>query len=209
MPKCKHGGFMKCKSIKDLDAFYFANAFYLSQNKPQQDSFILKYCLINKPERVTGKKKISVKYHVRKKNGQLVQVCQRSFCGILNESKERVKRLCKYHFIHPEAPIRGGDRKKILYMTKKNGVIDFIKKLKTIEVHYCRDRIAQRQYLPSELSINKLYQMYTSSQTESNLIVKSSYFRNVFNSSFNIGFKGLSTDMCSIHMYSIKRKIKK
>lgn len=75
-------------------------------------------------------------------------------------------------------------------------VKNFIKKFKVVEIHYCRSKVAHRQYLASELSINKMAQMYNES-TPIDLQVKKSYFRMVFNTNFNLSFKSPATDLCS------------
>lgn len=104
---------------------------------------------------------------------------------------------------------RGGDRKSILYLAKKSAVIEFIKKFQCIEVHYCRGK-TKRQYLPNELSINKMYAMYCHQLTDLNLQVKRTYFRFVFNTNFNIGFKKPTTDVCSTcQMYKETIKLEK
>lgn len=72
----------------------------------------------------------------------------------------------------------------------------FVKKFRCLEVHYCRGK-TKRQYLPSELSINKMHAMYSDQITDPNLQVKRSYFRFVFNTNFNIGFKAPATYVCS------------
>lgn len=68
------------------------------------------------------------------------------------------------------APIdnRGGDRKLMKFQNKKNAVIDFIKKFNVMEVHYCRSKVAYRQYLNSNLNINKLFNMYDKDITAPN-----------------------------------------
>lgn len=182
----------------------FAKGFYQSKNKPSQDAYILTYCDVTTPKRSDRRpqngppKGISINYKIRTRDGKLVKVCQKAFCGFLNIGKDRVQRDCKRHINTGAPPIerRGGDRKSVQFLNKQNSVIGFIKKFKTLEVHYCRGR-TKRQYLPSELSINKMYLMYCNEITDDQLQVKQSYFRYVFNTKFNIGFKSPATDICS------------
>lgn len=155
------------------------------------------------------KKQISIDYYIRLKNGMLIKVCQKAFCGVLNVGKDRVQRVCKRQLVTGTAPIerRGGNRKAEKFASRRNAIIAFIRKFKVMEVHYCRSKISKRQYLPSELSINKMYAMYDKEIMEVHLKVKCSYFRSVFNEKFNIGFREPSTDLCSMcQMY--KEKIK-
>jgi len=53
-----------------------------------------------------------------------------------------------------------------------------------------------RKYLSSDLSINKLWEMYNE-EAHADLKVKKGYFRKVFNTNFNLGFKSPQSDMCS------------
>lgn len=229
MPKCNHfRGALLCRTLKGSDALFFSKGFYATTNKMHQDTLILANCSILKTKENNTKKKISIKYNVRTSCGKLVRVCQSTFCGLLNIKRDRVQRVCKNHFETGRPPVerRGGDRKTIIFKNRKEAVIAFICKLKILEVHYCRNRIAQRQYLSGkswktknrrarlklriflgDLSINKLYRMYSESQTNNSLMVKSSFFRAVFNNNFNIGFKMPSTDVCSTCL-QFKEKMK-
>lgn len=72
--------------------------------------------------------------------------------------------------------------------------MDFIGELNCEEPHYCRGK-SKRYYLPAELSINKLWRMYNNSQVD-DLKVKKSYFHNIFNQNYNLGFGSPRTDVC-------------
>lgn len=179
----------------------FAKAFYSTSNKLTQDAFILKYASGINPNRrclnSSQKRAISVVYYVRKEDKNIIRVCQTAFCNILAIKKARVVRLVKMHYETGLGPVegRGGDRIGSKNQHKREEVIHFITKFKTLELHYCRNKIVRRQYLPSELNINKMYRMFTAESPELN--VTKSFFRNIFNSCFNIGFKTPATDMCS------------
>lgn len=79
---------------------------------------------------------------------------------------------------------------------KQIAVIEFIKKLNCSEPHYCRGS-SERCYLPAELSINKLWKIFNH-QAKSSVKVKRSYFINIFNRKFNLGFGSPQTDVCSV-----------
>lgn len=73
--------------------------------------------------------------------------------------------------------------------------MNFINSFKCVESHYCRGN-SSRKYLPSELNVQKMWRMY-SSKTESTP-VKLSFFRKIFNTKYNVGFRTPRTDVCSI-----------
>ena len=70
-------------------------------------------------------------------------MCQKTFLDVLRmASKDGVQRMSQTNY-------------------KGESVIKFINKtFKVIDVHYSRSKISICQYLPSELSINKMRRMY-------------------------------------------------
>lgn len=90
---------------------------------------------------------------------------------------------------------RGGDHRSTHYEEKRESVKTFIKSLKGEESHYYRNKTANRVYLSSELNIRKLCRMYNAANPERS--VKQSFFRNIFNKKFIIGFGNPRTDVCT------------
>lgn len=160
------------------------------------------YCTASIPNRRRGlgsnKREISIEYYIRKFNKNLIRVCQKTFCNILRVKRDRVVRVVRVHLETGCAPIenRGGDRALVKNQMKKEAVLNFIKKFHTIETHYCRSKISNRQYLPGELNITQMHKMLLE-ESESNKDVKLCYFRGIFNGNFNIGFKTPASDLCS------------
>lgn len=201
---CQHSrGDYECPQISSNDATSFANGFYSSTSKLLQDGYLLKYCWGFQPQRTNrrnggSEQALRIIYHIRKVSGKIVKVCKKAFFSILKISESRVNRVVKYHFKTGNIPKenRGGDRKSIKFMDKTSSIIDFIQSFHLIDLHYCRSKIKYRQYLPSELNIKKMAQMYND-QAADNLRVKSSYFRKIFTTRFNIGFKSTAIYLCS------------
>ncbi|XP_030834203.1 uncharacterized protein LOC100888373 [Strongylocentrotus purpuratus] len=73
-----------------------------------------------------------------------------------------------------------------------NAVRDHIRQFQVIESHYCRASTS-RQYLPADLSLQKMYDMYAS-QTPIPISIK--VYRRVFNTNFNLGFHPPKKDEC-------------
>lgn len=204
IPNCCHkGSNYRCNEVSEADAESFADSLYRSSSKIIQECFLLKYCVGYAPQRINRRndgpeKSICIEYNLRKANGRVIKICKKAFFRILKVSEFRVKRICKIHLKTGLMPNerRGGDRKSNVFQNKKAAIVAFIKKFKVLEIHYCRSKIKHRQYLSSDLSINKISKMYNN-QAEPELRVKRSYFRKIFNSKFNIGFKTPGTDKCS------------
>ncbi|CAG9840147.1 unnamed protein product [Diabrotica balteata] len=100
---------------------------------------------------------------------------------------------------------RGGDRISNKFNEGQQGVIKYISSLKCLESHYCRSN-TRRSYLSSDLSIEKLANMYNA-QANENLKVKNSYFRQIFVHMFNLGFGSPRVDVCSTCL-ELSEKIK-
>lgn len=204
-PNCKHSTkSYRCSTLTMLDIKSFHNAFYENRTKIGQDNFIVKYTQIEVPTRrrnikQSSSRQFSSKYFIAKcQKNNLVPVCRQAFLSVLCIGPDRVKGVLKRHFASRTMARerRGGNRKEAMFQPKKEAIITFIKKFRAIESHYCRSKSACRVYLPSSLNIRRMWILY---QKEVTLIlqVKESYFRQIFNTHFNIGFGSPRTDVCS------------
>ncbi|KAK9736125.1 hypothetical protein QE152_g12770 [Popillia japonica] len=101
---------------------------------------------------------------------------------------------------------RGGDHKSHIKRDIKENIKKFIKRFPILEKHYCRGKL-ERQYLSSDLNIAKMSSMYNKA-CEPNMQCKRSFFRNVFNQNFNIGFSAPQVDVC-FQCLELKGKIKR
>lgn len=188
--------------MRDIKSFH--DAFYAVKDKIRQDAFILKYCTVQQPKRRRPTnyrhraKATSVKCFVRNfASKQDVPVCQHTFLKVLHITKHRISYVMKSFLRTGEGPSekRGGDRKTAKFEGKQAAVQRFINSFKSIESHYCRSS-SHRHYLPSDLSIAKMYKMYND-QCATEERVKLSYFRMIFNTKYNLSFTTPRTDVCS------------
>ncbi|RVE49656.1 hypothetical protein evm_005713 [Chilo suppressalis] len=187
--------------------------FYARPEKKEQDALILKYCSIqstaNHKTGFKGQRQTATKYSVLVDKGKKVPICKKFFLSIFGITKHRVAYVMNRLYYTSEFPSekRGGNHKEHKYAAQKESIHKFIQKLKCVESHYCRkSKFAVRQYLPSELNINKLFKIYKDSEFSIPL-VKNSYFRSIFNNYYNIGFGSPKTDVCSTCL-ELKEKIK-
>lgn len=176
------------------------------KEKIHQDNLILKFVSLvpTKRRRPTNgrynEQTTRAKYFIPNHNSENIPVCLKTFLGVLNISRFRINRISN-KFRETGTLIkelRGGDRVSQKYKQKKESVMNFINSLRCSEPHYCAGSTNQR-YLPAELTIVKLWKMYNSSvEGNNNLKVKQWYFRNIFNTSYNLGFGSPRVDVCSI-----------
>lgn len=189
--------------------------FYSHTNKKDQDAILLKLCTIMSANRNSKnqhkykfKKQTTIKYGVIV-NKTKIPICNKFFLHIFGITKHRVAFVMKKFYYTGEVGTehRGGDRKTAKFADQKQSIHNYIATLQCIESHYCRrTKTAERKYLPSELSLSKLFKMYKVSE-HVHPLVKLSYFRHVFNTSYNIGFGTPKTDVCSTCL-ELKEKIK-
>jgi hypothetical protein len=130
---------------------------------------------------------------------------------VLGITNRRLRTLCKNYFETGENPKenRGGDRKSQKNSLKKALVIAHIKSFEVIEEHHCRERsgkVSHRQYLKSDLSIRKMHKMFNKKNPEKPVNLQ--YYRRIFNSTFNLGFRIPASDVCSTCLF-LKESIKK
>lgn len=219
MPNCKHENkeVYKCADLRREDVSVFHNRFYSHKTKILQDAFILKYVIADDPSRKSKTfldrepKMFFGKFFVPTPSGTQLRVCRQTFLRSLNLKKHRVQGIIKRHKLSGTMPSegRGGDHKSANNRDKLSSVKKFIEKLKCCESHYCRSKTVARMYLPSELSVQKLWKMYEAECNEEQH-VKESYFRKIFNTNYNLGFGTPRSDVCSVcTQYNEKIKAEK
>lgn len=204
-PTCTHlFGTFQCRQLTMKDIKLFHDRFYVRLDKIEQDAMILKYCnaVPVKRHRPTTNanegKQFQKKYFISNADNKLIQVCANTFQTVLCIKRDRVDTVVKNFWKTGSYPTenRGGDYKSVNFKPKKMAVMNFIKRLKCDGSHYCRGSSSGRQYLSSDLNINKLYTMYNN-QSPEELKVKRTYFFKIFSKNFNLGFGHPVTDACS------------
>lgn len=126
--------------------------------------------------------------------------------GFLFEYLGHIRNCCKNAlnkageggFVAPD--LRGKHiPKNKLPETIKSGIRSHIQSFAVYESHYTRNR-TKKQYLGSELNIEKMYNLYKKQCEENGLekkdIAKPWIYRNIFKTEFNLGFKMPSNDTC-------------
>lgn len=144
-----------------------------------------------------SKKTFSYVYHLYVR-GVKIKVCQDFFLATLNISKNRI-----YYFFKkvqdpksgvPRSPLTGKHKKKVILDERKELVRKHIASFPTVDSHYCRAN-SSRKYLETNLNIQRMYDLYKSETEEP---VKYHFYRNIFNSEFNIGFLKPKKDLCDL-----------
>ena len=79
---------------------------------------------------------------------------------------------------------------------ERKSVLAHIQSFPVVDSHYCRAK-TNKKYLESGLNIQKMYDLYKEKRIKENKpYVKSSYYRTIFNTKFNIDFHVPKSDRC-------------
>lgn len=173
------------------DHFYDMNTVQLDKSRKR-----------TKQKESSRKKTTQYSFHL---NGRKIRVCMEYFCATLDISHQRIK---YFHKVRKDKTIDGCIRKSqwgihskmgIRVKTEdKDGAREHIRQLPRVESHYCR-KSTSREYLESNLTINKLYDMYVDwcTATKRNPVKKHMY-GTIFKSEFNIAFAQPKKDRCDV-----------
>lgn len=151
-------------------------------------------------------------YKIRVKdeeNNKDVPVCFQAFISLHGITKGKVEYLQKSFKTTGKAPVdlRGKheNHKKIAPETKEK-VFNHINSFKERLSHYSLTD-SRKIYLPEDLTIKKMYQMFTEENSNEKLVSYESY-RHIFNTQFNIAFGYPRMDTCSTcDAYLAKAKV--
>ncbi|CAH4030614.1 unnamed protein product [Pieris brassicae] len=138
------------------------------------------------------------------------RVCKTAFIKILQVGKDRVTGILQRSYKDGGSVTkenRGGNHKKDKYAQRQRSVMAFIESIEAAEPHYCRAKSFVSLYLPPELNIKKLWKMYEEQIASTPYLkVKQSFFRQIFNRKYNVGFGSPLKDTCS-RCSELKREI--
>ena len=139
-------------------------------------------------------------------------VCRDAFVNIHGVTPGRVRHLAFYAKTSPTPPIdgRGGhpNPRAMVQRTKKQ-ISDHIKSFPYIESHYARSTTTKgRKYLSPYLSVAAMHELYLKQyepieyeklqrNEPINPLVKYDYYREYFNTNFNLTFGTPKTDTCT------------
>lgn len=121
------------------------------------------------------------------------KVCQKFFLSTLNVST----RMILYNLERSKDGVRiqPAKRKPHNKISEEihRSVSEHIRSFPSVESHYCRSD-TKRNYLESQLNIREMHRLYKAQSA--NNTAREHYYRQVFNTEFNLGFHKPSKDQC-------------
>ena len=152
-----------------------------------------------RPETKTGKRRnrqMSTTYYLKG-----VRVCKVMFHNTLNVSETHVKTCwakSNEGIAFPDHGLKGKASNHKLTKEQEESIFKHIKSFPVMESHYLRQQ-TERQYLDSNLNIEKMYDLYKEKNSNAAFDLPSSQsYRRIFCESFNLGFHKPKKDQCTL-----------
>ena len=144
-------------------------------------------------------KNLSREYHLHTPIGRK-KVCKEMFLSTFDVSNGRIDRALKNRRGNNgvvRADQRGRHVKHQIPDAAKQSVVEHISMFPRYVSHYTRSHQNSREYLTSDLNLKTMYRLYVEHCVEKSYPpVKESYYRQVFNSEFNLSFHQPMKDTC-------------
>lgn len=202
---CRFKCHNKVTEIKRQEMF---KGFWALGNKTSQQNFLRSMLNVSNPAVHTSQENLkenSVKYffHIDK---QLVRVCKKTFLDTfdISESWTRtIMKKIKQGVGGTISPDKRGKHSKVnedVRLKSIRNVMDHIKSFRCVPSHLCRAR-SKRKYLDRRLNIRRMYGLYKvwmRSNRPEDSIRGEKFYRNIFNTRFNLGFHRPKKDLCDL-----------
>ncbi|KAJ8885649.1 hypothetical protein PR048_011847, partial [Dryococelus australis] len=159
MPPCGHGtkGIFQCHQLSIQDVRRIHQKYYANADTESKINYILQHVAVSSAKRSRlpegqSRRQVSTHYSLQRQRQGItehVQVCIKTFLVVLNESCDRVQRLCKKYTQLGVTPpeTRGGVRQS----------------------HYCRGGSTLHKNLSSQLNVKKMWEIYPEKHIVENL----------------------------------------
>ena len=203
-PECRDGCF-DTVTRTTIEALF--KEFWGIGNYDAQTSYLQKFMLPMPVKRHRtpadqSRRSTTIAYTVKYGDSEF-KVCKQAFLSIfgIGEKRSRVA-LDKVTLGKTTVPDQRGRQPTATKFVgpKADLVREHIRMLPTMSSHYSRAKSKLRQYMDSNLTVKKLYDMYVEYMQKENTdvdIVSFNYYSNVFRLEFNIGFAPPKVDTCS------------
>ncbi|XP_034047172.1 uncharacterized protein LOC117528648 [Thalassophryne amazonica] len=205
---CKHTAaknFCHADTLTPDDIVMNFQTFYDKPGKVEQDRALLHLMTITEVKRQRQKvddenrrkdRNISVKYSLLcNDHPHKVPVCKPTFLTVLDIRKDRASRVAQYYAetaeTRPER--RGGARNIQENKQRRQLIVEHIQSFTCRASHYGRRGAPGRKYLPCDLNVRKMHELFEAlNHTHTSYSLYS-----VFASDFKLGFGHPATDTCS------------
>lgn len=188
----------KCGEFTEDERTRLFSKLYSLPTYDLQTSFLASHINKSEPKRKTtnGKKQYSTEIKLLDR-----RVCREFFLKTFDISDSRFKVVCKKidsdKFVVPDKRGKKVPKNKVPENIRKK-VIDHINLFPRYQSHYSYNQNPNTRYLSTDLNIRKMYLLFKDYCIEQGETpVKESYYRNIFNTEFNLKFHHPHSDTCN------------
>lgn len=184
--------------LKDLEKqkTYVMSLFHICKIGRRRNK--LEEALNKEDEEQRFQRNITVKYTLRDGEGDVVEVCKKTFCDVFKITKRRVATLIQLKKSGSIEYVETRGNKKTnrkFTLDDEKQVVDHINCFPREESHYCRAK-TNLQFLSQDLNIRKMFIAFQSSFSDTHITER--YYREIFNKKFkSLRFKQPRTDTCA------------
>ena len=166
-PPCGEKCRLECsKNFPEEIRLQIFNDFYATGNRELQQQQLSNLVSVHPKKRPRDKenvnsRQINTREYSLSKKGALVKVCQKMFLNTFAIDEKRIRNLLqnKTETGTPIGELRGRHQNHVRIDERVKPVMEHIMTFKVAESHYVR-RDSKYEYLPSELNVSEMYQMY-------------------------------------------------
>lgn len=186
----------------DIRVLYnFHKRFWKLKTAVQERDFLQKCMTINTikrrrvaaEERTRGNRDYVIDYFIQT-NETRTRVCKESFLSVLSIGRTKAENAAKTFF--DETKETHGGQKPVLQELHAK-IVELIRTFRVRERHYGCNATVGRMYLPAELNIKRMHELFLQAYPDHSEC-KYNFYYEVFRKNFNICFGKIRKDTCSI-----------
>ena len=150
-----------------------------------------------------GRKKRNIHYTVIHTN-RVITVCRTAFYSIHGITEHRVRTVLNNQGTTGVVSLDGrgkhvNSRVTEICQERRHSVFDHIKSFPMVSSHYCRAKSPHKKYLPPDLNVNVMYNLYIEWLRTNNSDIQpvsKHFYRDIFNNKLNLGIEPPHSDTC-------------
>lgn len=208
-PPCEEKCRKKCTNdFSEEERQQIFDEFWKSGNIDLQRAFISAHVTVSDKARTRQRDECKTKRRVKEHSRsyqlthpttkETISVCQKFFLNTLSIDEKRVKTALAKKSVTGsiEPDMRGKHENHATSEIRQERVMEHIELFKVVESHYVR-KDTKYQYLPDDLNITRMHQMYVQWCEEKNFVAENyAFYKRVFNEHFDLKFQKPKKDQC-------------
>lgn len=196
---------MNCKKLKYEQRLKLFNDLYGLEDYVKENNYVMSLihvCKIkrrrpSKTESVRSTREVTIRYTIPDGEGDVLEVCRKTFLDIFGFTARRVATLIKFKKAGSMEYVekRGNKLKHRKYNeVDEQSVVDHVNSFPREVSHYSREK-TDKEFLSQDLNVHRMYAAYSEKFPESKVTYR--FYSKVFKKYFpNLRFRQLRSDTC-------------